>query len=173
MSRYLFQRLFHVTDETCIGHGGHDTADYTVANLPSLIRSSLYNILEADPSPSPNTIADLLSKTISSFDAALTTDFLALFPGGEEALNRMSDDEIKSIINDQDRGGRNAAIVTRCMRGTTALVTLVDPGKENAWVASLGDCVAGQYLHHSPQSFLSNEKFLNPRFALMSTLLIM
>lgn len=31
------------------------------------------------------------------------------------------------------------------MRGTTALISIVDPGKANLWVASLGDSAAGIY----------------------------
>ena len=70
-------------------------------------------------------------------------DLLDLFPGGEASIDKMSDEEIKAIIND---GGRNAAIVSRCMRGTTLLIALIDPHYENLWVASLGDCVASKHL---------------------------
>jgi len=54
----------------------------------------------------------------------------------------LSDAEIRAIINDIDSGGKNLAKVLLCMRGSTCLISLVDPLRSNLWVASLGDCQA-------------------------------
>ncbi|KAH8119554.1 protein serine threonine phosphatase 2C [Phellopilus nigrolimitatus] len=124
------------------GHAGHDTVDYTLKSLPSSTRDALSSILSATLSPSSDAISAVLSECITRLDQSLTASLLSIFPGGEQAIKNMTDDEIKGVINDQDRGGKNAAIVARCMRGTTALVALIDPQGENLWVASLGDCVA-------------------------------
>ncbi|THH08376.1 hypothetical protein EW145_g2739 [Phellinidium pouzarii] len=124
------------------GHAGHDTVDYTLEKLPSSIRSSLASVLSATPSPTADAISSVLSESISRFDQSLNESLLSIFAGDEESFKTMSDNEIKNLINDQERGGRNASIVARCMRGTTALVALVDPRRENLWVASLGDCIA-------------------------------
>ncbi|KAI5120304.1 hypothetical protein M0805_005808 [Coniferiporia weirii] len=134
------------------GHGGHDTADYTLEKLPSLIRKAVAAVLTATPSPPADVISSTLSNCITRFDQSLTDSLLSIFPGGEESIKKMSDDEIKSIINDQANGGNNANIVARCMRGTTALVALVDPLRENLWVASLGDCVATLGAMDTPQA---------------------
>lgn len=133
------------------------------------------NLLGSNSSPSPDAISTVLSETISSFDASITADLLSLFPGGEEVLKALSDDDVKAVINDQDRGGKNAAIVARCMRGTTALIILVDPEKSNAWVASLGDCVAGKpffiYLPHAQAGKMG--RIYSPRLFIMQKIAIL
>lgn len=97
----------------------------------------------------PEAVSKLLASTITTFDERIGQALLALFPGGDSQVAKMSDYEIKELVNDQDRGGANAAILARCMRGSTALVTLVDPARENLWFANLGDCVAGVYSYIS------------------------
>lgn len=66
-----------------------------------------------------------------------------LFPD-EVSLASLTDEQIKSTINGPSNP--NNLAILRCMRGTTALVSLIDPKKENLWVASLGDSQAGAYL---------------------------
>ena len=87
-------------------------------------------------------ISDVLSNAISSFDRKIGQALLDLFPD-EAALASMPDEEIQKIIND---GGPNSNTVLRCMRGTTVLISILDPSKSNLWVASLGDCAAGASL---------------------------
>ena len=100
-------------------------------------------------------------KAISEVDDAITRDIVGLFPGGPEQtpgcqivdarslatqirqIEELSDDEIHAIVNDMQAGGVNNAKVLRGMRGSTVLVSLVDPSGRNLWVASLGDCQAG------------------------------
>ena len=59
------------------------------------------------------------------------------------ALEKLSDEEIRSVINDKEHGWKNYRKAQLCMYGTTALVYLVNPQQENLWVANLGDCQAG------------------------------
>jgi len=93
-------------------------------------------------SSSPDRITSVLAEVITAFDESLLADFSALFPGGLDGISKLSEGEIEEIINDTDRGGQNLKKVHRCMRGSTALVSLVDPSGENLWVANLGDCQA-------------------------------
>ena len=88
-------------------------------------------------------MSNLLSETIVSYDESLTKDLYNIFPGGRDQLSKLSDDQIKAVIHDSAAGGPNHAKVARCMQGSTALVSLIDPNRDNIWVASLGDCQAG------------------------------
>jgi hypothetical protein len=111
--------------------------DHTVATLPGLLRSALVRSGAALPS----SVSSALRSGIAAFDDSIAHGVTALFPdGGAEGLVRLADADIRRVIND---GGQNAAGVLRAMRGTTALVALVDPERRNLWVASLGDCQAG------------------------------
>jgi len=91
-------------------------------------------------------VADLLSKAVVSYDDSLTKDLYDIFPGGHDELNELSDDEIKAVIHDSAARGPNHAKVARCMQGSTVLISLIDPNRDNIWVASLGDCQAGMSL---------------------------
>lgn len=108
----------------------------------------------------------MLTRAITAFDASIANDVLALFPGGLQAIEKLSDAEIRSVINDRvvpwipgDTKGNlvgkvkgkreemsNYQKVQLNMYGTTALIALVDPKGENLWVASVGDCQAGKPL---------------------------
>ncbi|KAJ7599178.1 protein serine threonine phosphatase 2C [Mycena floridula] len=121
------------------GHAGHETADHVVDVLPSMLRAMVAAALEETPEGiSAETISEILKKAIATIDDEIKQAVLDIFPD-VDALAAMSDDEIKAIIND---GGETNQKVLRCMRGTTVLVALIDPNKENLWVASLGDCQA-------------------------------
>ncbi|KAJ3504247.1 hypothetical protein NLJ89_g8036 [Agrocybe chaxingu] len=120
------------------GHAGHETVDYTVSNLPKIIKAELAAILEKNTQPEPSVISDALTRAISSFDESIGKAVLDLFPD-QAALSHMSDAEIRQIVNDK---GPNSATVLRCVRGSTVLISLTDPSKSNVWVASLGDCAA-------------------------------
>lgn len=123
------------------GHGGEETVDYVVQELPSLIHAALTKALaDACTTPlAPSTVSALLQSSIQAVDQALTDGVKHLFPD-EATLNALTDEQIKSTINGPTNP--NNLAILRCMRGTTALVSLVDPQKENLWVASLGDCQA-------------------------------
>lgn len=131
-----------------IGHAGEETVDYLVASLPPIVHGLLASALaNADGGVlPPATVSDLLVKAISEVDDSITRDIMDLFPGGPEAIAKLSDEQIDAIVNDFESGRRNNAKVLVGMRGSTALVSLVDPEQKNLWVASLGDSQAGDFL---------------------------
>lgn len=92
-----------------------------------------------DELSSPAVVERLLQSTIAAIDDQMAADLVALFPD-QDALEMLSDEDVKRVINDS---GENSAKVLKCMRGSTVLVSLLDPARKNLWVASLGDCQAG------------------------------
>jgi pyruvate dehydrogenase phosphatase len=131
-----------------VGHGGHETVDHAVVELPLRLKSKLGSALAQSDSTSlshsPDRVSSILADVIAAYDQSLLADFSALFPEGLDGISKLSEGEIDNIVNDADRGGENLRKVHRCMRGSTALISLVDPSGENLWVANLGDCQAGQ-----------------------------
>lgn len=127
------------------GHSGEATVDYVAETLPPLIQVVLGSALKNanGNALAPGIVSNILVRTIANFDEAILQDVLDLFPGGPDAIQLLSTDTISAIINDLESGGANHTKVMRCMHGSTVLVSLVDPVRENLWVASLGDCQAG------------------------------
>lgn len=123
------------------GHAGEETADYAVEMLPSIMKQHIQGFLDNHKDYNSASISDVMVNAISSLDNAIAHDLLEIFPD-PQALDSLSDAAIKDIINDSDRGGQNINKVLHCMRGTTVLVSLVDPTRTHLWVASLGDCQA-------------------------------
>jgi len=126
------------------GHLGEVTVEHVAHHLPIIIRDSLRNTFHANPTcrPTIESISDLLSHAITSFDDAISRDVLDIFPGGMAKLSQYSDAELRYTLNDHHAGGRNYKKARLCMYGTTALVVLVDPEQENLWIANVGDCQA-------------------------------
>ena len=93
---------------------------------------------------------------MTSFDEAIASDVLDLFPGGLKSLSNYSDEHIRWKINDIHTGGANYKKARLCMYGTTALVALVDPDHENLWLANLGDCQAGLSCYPTPLACFSH-----------------
>lgn len=128
-----------------IGHAGDATVIHAIEVIPGDLRARLSAALSAKNSTQSIDIEyivpDVIQASLNAFEKGLVADLESLFPGGLETIKKMSDDEIKAIIND---GGVNHTKVIRCMRGTTVLIALLDPKKENIWVASLGDGQAGK-----------------------------
>lgn len=109
--------------------------------LPPLIKKALEGALEQSTPVDSNILQGIVSSAIKSYDQAIGDDFLSIFPNGLENLN---EEEIKKIVNDHDSGGINHKKAILCMRGCTALISIIDPAKENLWVWNLGDCQAGK-----------------------------
>src|SRR6266702_3401129 len=104
--------------------------------LDLLLRSSRGRV-------SPSAVSGVLSDCIVKFDHSITTDFTRMFPGGPDGLQRMTGAQIRRLFQDRTSGSQNLAAATRCLQGSTALVTITDPAKHNLWIANLGDCQAG------------------------------
>ncbi|KAJ7684432.1 phosphatase 2C-like domain-containing protein [Mycena polygramma] len=122
------------------GHLGDETVAHVAHHLPIIVEEFLQKFLPTQKI-TPAFISSLFSRSIVAFDDAIAGDILKLF-GGVDRLDRYSDQEIRELINDQDKGGDNYQKARLCMYGTTALVALTDPEHENLWVANLGDCQA-------------------------------
>ncbi|KZT24007.1 protein serine/threonine phosphatase 2C [Neolentinus lepideus HHB14362 ss-1] len=149
--RYVVQQLdIHGQTWTLTGvfdgHLGVTTVEHTRYHLPIIVRDFLRDAVGqgGSPSLSPEVVSEILSLSISSFDDAIASDVLKLFPGGLESLSDIPDEDIRRVINDQNGppGSSNYDKARLCMYGTTAIVALVDPRHENLWVANLGDCQA-------------------------------
>ncbi len=124
----------------CLGHAGHDAVNYTAEYLPALIFEKLSDILKVTGGGIlPSRVIELLQGTISAFDDQMTEGVVSLFPGGVEAIAKMTDDEIRAIATVD---GKPHLDIKRYMSGTTVLIALVDPVR-NLYVASVGDCQAG------------------------------
>ncbi|KAG0695033.1 phosphatase 2C-like domain-containing protein [Suillus ampliporus] len=119
------------------GHGGHETADYLVAELPSFLMAGLSSTMT-----NVEGVSDALTSAIYDFDEAMKRDFLEIFPEGIDEIATMPEAMVKARVNDQCSGGLNHMKALRCMRGSTILLALVDPTKKHLWVLSLGDGVA-------------------------------
>jgi pyruvate dehydrogenase phosphatase len=150
---------FHRYVKLPIGHAGHECVDYAAANVPGLIMAALKNLISTN-AVAVDSVSTLLQSTLKSFDDSLISDLNSIHPSfpfsGGEHLSDLTDEQIRAIINDGDpetglpneeKGlkGENIQKVLRCMRGSTALVVLIDPKEENVWCCSLGDCVAGGF----------------------------
>lgn len=129
------------------GHLGVTTVEHVAHQLPIIVRDFLREALEDDPSKRLTSafVSSLLSRSITSVDEAITADVLNLFHGGIDGLSKYSDEEIRLKMNDPSDGGANFKKARLCMYGTTALVALVDPQRENLWIANVGDCQAGMF----------------------------
>ncbi|KAF9051003.1 protein serine/threonine phosphatase 2C [Hymenopellis radicata] len=134
VSQDRFQAIFD-------GHAGHETVDYALEALPAVIKYALSKLLANGSQAEPVAISQMLIDAVRSFDESIAQALYDLFPDVDTLL-KLSDDDVQSIINDSDRGGNVSAVVLRCMRGTTALISLFDAASNNLWVASLGDCQA-------------------------------
>lgn len=133
-----------------VGHAGHEVSDLTSKVFPGKLKVVIDSLFTRDPEgimeePTTEQISNALSETLIAWDDEIVADFLALFPGGQEQAETMPIEEIKALINDTHRGGENHYKVMKAIRGSTALLSLVDPKKENLWVANLGDCQAGTW----------------------------
>ncbi|KAF7971219.1 hypothetical protein HWV62_21624 [Athelia sp. TMB] len=126
------------------GHAGEETVDYVHEKLPSILHDFLANALKSagEGILSRDVVSKVLVDSISELDNAITRDILDIFPGGPEDLEKMSDEQIDTIVNDFGSGGVNNAKLLLGMRGSTVLVSLVDPSGSTLYVASLGDCQA-------------------------------
>jgi len=120
------------------GHAGHDTVDFAIVDIPLRLKDKLEAMTQMTDQICIDDVSSALANSISEHDEALLADLSSIFPGDLTTALEMSDEELDKIIHDND----NILKVHRCMRGTTVLMSLIDPSGENLWVASLGDCEA-------------------------------
>lgn len=123
----------------------HECVDCVAQRLPAIIKRSLESQLRsASTRPlSPDIISHVLSHAVVHLDESITSEFLELFPGGQRDLQRMNPGIIRQIVNDKGSGGHRHRKAAQVFGGSTALLALTDPSRQNLWVANLGDCHAG------------------------------
>ncbi|KAL5530454.1 hypothetical protein ACEPAF_6712 [Sanghuangporus sanghuang] len=127
------------------GHLGEATVEHVAHHLPVIVQEFLAEAVSNRGPASlkePAVVSAALKRAFISFDRDIANDVLELFPGGIASLERLSDDYIRSVINDYSNGLQNYKKVRLNMYGTTALLAIVDPLQENLWIANLGDCEA-------------------------------
>jgi len=127
-------KIFSIFD----GHAGHETVDYAVAHLLPILEKVILVLANSAEAAAPTTIVNVLKTTISAFDGEMTQRLFELFPGGPDAIARMSDDEIRAITVVD---GHAHPVIPPCLAGTTALIALLDPSRQ-LYVISIGDCQA-------------------------------
>ncbi|KAL5527112.1 hypothetical protein ACEPAG_5903 [Sanghuangporus baumii] len=127
------------------GHLGEATVEHVAHHLPVIVQEFLAEAV-SNRGPAclkdPTVVSATLKRAFISFDRDIANDVLELFPGGIASLERLSDDYIRSVINDYSNGLQNYKKVQLNMYGTTVLLAVVDPLQENLWIANLGDCQA-------------------------------
>lgn len=117
--------------------------DHASRTLPSMIRQALNSLLRSFRGHGfPAAVSGVLSDCITRFDQSITTDFTRMFPGGPASLQGMSSTQIRHLLQDRT-SSQSMTVVTRCLQGSTVILTLTDPSKHNLWIANLGDGQAG------------------------------
>lgn len=131
-----------------VGHAGEECAEHTVNNLPGHLQRAL-------SAHNGGSVANRIANALVSFDDAITDQVRAIF-SNPEALASMPADQLEAMINDHASGGVNYKKIILAMRGTTALVSLVDASCKNLWVAGVGDSRASESkgLAENPHSLL-------------------
>jgi hypothetical protein len=135
--------------EVYIGHAGHATVEHALRTLPPMIKQALDSLLRSFRGHGLSAaVSGMLSDCITRFDHSITTDFTRMFPGGPAGLQGMSSTQIRRLFQDRmsGPGSQDLTAVTRCLQGSTAIMTLTDPSKHNLWIANLGDSQAGVLL---------------------------
>jgi len=131
--------------EVYVGHAGHATVEHALRTLPSMIKQALESLLRSFRGHGFSAaVSGILSDCITRFDHSITTDFTRAFPGGPAGLQGMSSTQIRHLFPDRmpGPGSQDLTAVTRCLQGSTVIMTLTDPSKHNLWIANLGDSQA-------------------------------
>jgi pyruvate dehydrogenase phosphatase len=100
-----------------------------------------------------------ITKAFVSFDDAITNQVRSIFPD-PNVLGSMPTEQLDAMINDHASGGVNYKKIILAMRGTTALVSLIDEYQENMWIAGVGDCRASKYNIHSDNTSTESTQLL-------------
>jgi pyruvate dehydrogenase phosphatase len=155
VSAFGLPRDSEVYMQDMAGHAGHATVEHAFRTLPSMIKQALESLLRSFRAGHghggfSSAISGILSDCITRFDHSITTDFTRIFPGGPAALQGMSSTQIRHLFQDRGTmlsgppvGSQDLTAVTRCLQGSTVIVTLTDPSKHNLWIANLGDSQTG------------------------------
>lgn len=131
------------------GHGGEECAEHAMKNLPEHIRKTL-------SSNKDEALGARLINAFVSFDNAIIQSVRDIF-ADPEALASMPVEQVEALVNDHASGGTNYKKIILAMRGTTAVVSLVDPSRKNLWVAGVGDSRAVLGIQKPDGSWLARD----------------
>ena len=117
--------------------------NYVLEELPRRIEKSLNSLLSTRVTYSPDDISHVMVDAIAELDNSILRELLDILgPDLEETEETLS--EIGKVVGGLAPDDPDTTKLLRCIRGSTILVSLVDSSGRNLWVASLGDCQAGQ-----------------------------
>ncbi|CAE6471788.1 unnamed protein product [Rhizoctonia solani] len=133
------------------GHAGEECAEYAINNFPAYIQQAM-----SLGAGTKEDVSSRLANAFASFDNSIIQPVRDLFPD-PDALASMPDDQLEATINDHASGGVNYKKIILAMRGTTAVISLVDPSRKNLWVAGVGDSRAVLGIQRPDGSWLARD----------------
>ncbi|KAF8755472.1 Protein serine threonine phosphatase 2C [Rhizoctonia solani] len=132
------------------GHAGEECAEYAINNFPEYIKRALSGVRPKED------ISSRLVDAFASFDDSIIQPIRDLFPD-PDALASIPDEQLEAMVNDHACGGGNYEKIILAMRGTTAVISLVDPSRKNLWVAGVGDSRAVLGIKRPDGSWLARD----------------
>ena len=127
--------ILNISSFIFVGHAGPELSALACQELPAQISRRLEILVGNSVSITRDSVSKVLAESIQEYDNSLLEKLLRVLPRGFET---MSEEELATLVNDQTV--YNACIP--CMRGSTALMALIDPTLCNLWVSNLGDSQA-------------------------------
>lgn len=129
-----------------LGHVNDHTVQYILETLPSAIKKSLDERLNAhqDEQIPSKLVHDALYQEIMGLDQTIVSGFARIFDDERlSAGNRSTQSASKTVINDRSQNDGLYDTIARALGGCTALIVLISAKKDEFWLANLGDSFAG------------------------------
>ncbi|KAH7320452.1 phosphatase 2C-like domain-containing protein [Rhizoctonia solani] len=131
------------------GHAGEECAEHAMKNLPEHIQKTL-------SLSTGETLDAQLINAFVSFDNAIIQSVRDIF-ADPESLASMPAEQLEAMVNDHASGGTNYKKIILAMRGTTAVVSLIDSSRKHLWVAGVGDSRAVLGIQKPDGSWLARD----------------
>ena len=134
--------ILNISSFIFVGHAGPELSALACQELPAQISRRLEILVGNSVNITRDSVSKVLAESIQEYDNSLLEKLLRVLPRGFET---MSEEELATLVNDQDSGGTVYKACIPCMRGSTALIALIDPTLCNLWVSNLGDSQASKF----------------------------